>query len=213
MGYAGRIGWWINKKTPLYGLLYNSHAVTDARGISPLGWHVSTYSDINYLYTNCLVTSLKEIGTSHWIEPNSNATNTSGFTALPGGTRSFVSWGLSYYAIFGIIDNPDVAFRLTYDDSMDIGTDWGGTNKGLSYRYVRDSLDGWVTGETFTDFDGNIYHTVKIDNLIFAVENMAVSHYNNGDIIPEETNNTTWQTLTTGALCAYNNDWSNVFNS
>ena len=32
---------------------------------------------------------LKEIGTDHWASPNEGATNETGFTALPGGFRTF----------------------------------------------------------------------------------------------------------------------------
>ena len=37
-------------------------------------------------------------------------------------------------------------------------------------------------------------------------ENLRVTHYQNGDLIPNITNQTTWGSLMTGGLCYYNND-------
>jgi uncharacterized protein (TIGR02145 family) len=65
-------------------------------------------------------------------------------------------------------------------------------------------------GPTVTDYDGNVYQTVKIGSQIWMVGNLQVTHYNNGDVIPNVTDQTAWNGLTTGALCAYNNDQSNV---
>jgi uncharacterized protein (TIGR02145 family) len=86
-----------------YGALYNWYAVNDKRAIAPDGWHIPTESDWNKLEiyldytvdtnaTEWLGTNiggkLKEAGYVHWLSPNIGATNSSGFTALPGGGRS-----------------------------------------------------------------------------------------------------------------------------
>lgn len=60
--------------------------------------------------------------------------------------------------------------------------------------------------ETITDIDGNIYHTVQIGNQVWTVENLRVTHYNDGSPIPRITDNSTWENNTSGAYCYYNND-------
>lgn len=73
-----------------YGKLYNWFAVNDPRGLAPAGWHVPSDAEWNTMETslgNKSVTGLKmkEPGTTHWQTPNTGATNSSGFSALPGG--------------------------------------------------------------------------------------------------------------------------------
>lgn len=76
-----------------YGKMYNWYAVNDARGLAPAGWHIPTDAELGTLST-CLGGdavaggAMKETGTTHWVSPNTGATNSSGFTALPGGYRS-----------------------------------------------------------------------------------------------------------------------------
>ena len=73
----------------IYGKLYNGYALKDPRGLAPKGYHIAYNEDWDILfdYVGQSAFKLKETGTSHWYYPNSNATNTSGFTALPGGAR------------------------------------------------------------------------------------------------------------------------------
>ena len=59
-----------------------------------------------------------------------------------------------------------------------------------------------------TDIDGNVYQTVKIGNQVWMAENLAVTHYRNGDPIPYVTWG--WQNVSEGALCYYNSDVSNI---
>lgn len=56
------------------------------------------------------------------------------------------------------------------------------------------------------DYDGNFYNTIKIGNQIWMVENLKTTHYSNGDSIPNITDNTEWENLTSGARCYFNND-------
>ncbi len=61
-----------------------------------------------------------------------------------------------------------------------------------------------------TDIDGNTYQTIKIGNQWWMAENLKVTHYRNGDAIPNVTDYTEWVYLTSGAYCAYDNDNSHV---
>jgi len=77
-----------------YGALYNWYAIADSRNIAPVGWHVPTDAEWTTLTTylggeSIAGGKLKETGTSHWSTPNTGATNNTGFTALPGGDRSY----------------------------------------------------------------------------------------------------------------------------
>lgn len=63
---------------------------------------------------------------------------------------------------------------------------------------------------TVTDIDGNVYQTVAIGTHVWMVENLRVTHYRNGDSIPNVTSATAWADLTTGAYCNYSNDTGNV---
>ena len=62
---------------------------------------------------------------------------------------------------------------------------------------------------TVTDVDGNVYPTVVIGTQTWTQTNLNVSHYRNGDVIPQVTDPTAWANLTTGAWCYYNNDPAN----
>jgi uncharacterized protein (TIGR02145 family) len=98
-----------------FGYLYNWYAVTDSRKICPTGWHVPTNSDWNKLVISIdsgadttvnVVTQSTTAGTlmkkDDPLWPTNPGTNTSGFSALPGGYRrengSFSS--IRYQAIF-----------------------------------------------------------------------------------------------------------------
>ncbi len=63
---------------------------------------------------------------------------------------------------------------------------------------------------TVIDYDGNVYQTVQIGDQCWMKQNLKVTHYRNGEPIPNVTDDAVWEGLTTGAYCDYNNDPSNV---
>ena len=92
---TGIYSWYNNSSSvkDTYGALYNWYAVADIRHIAPVGWHVPTIAEWitlkDYLGgTGIADGKLKESGTPHWAAPNTGATNSTGFTALPGGGRN-----------------------------------------------------------------------------------------------------------------------------
>jgi uncharacterized protein (TIGR02145 family) len=88
-----------------YGAFYNWYTVNTGR-LCPTGWHVASDAEwtilSNYLGGESIAgAKLKKTGRSHWVEPNTGATNETGFTALPGGLRYhdglFHDFGFSGY--------------------------------------------------------------------------------------------------------------------
>jgi uncharacterized protein (TIGR02145 family) len=143
----------------VYGKLYNWYAVVDSSGLCPVGWHVPNNSDWNVLVktidqnadTNCIACiqsmtaggALKEVGTAHWIG-NNGATNSTGFTAIPAGSRT--STNGSYTNIGGYAD---IWTSTTYSVSSSYVRGLIGNNglisrfdfpkrEGLSVRCIKD---------------------------------------------------------------------------
>ncbi len=71
------------------------------------------------------------------------------------------------------------------------------------------SEDNSLQISTLSDIDGNQYNAVKIGSQIWMQQNLNVSHYRNGDPIPNVQDPVQWYNLTTGAWCYYENQTSN----
>jgi len=79
----------------------------------------------------------------------------------------------------------------------------------------KDSVTDPDKKSTMTDQDGNVYQTIKIGNQVWMAENLKVTHYRNGNIIPNVTTGYSgysgyWSNLTTGAYCVYDNNENNA---
>ncbi len=86
-----------------YGNLYNWYTVKEGN-LCPAGWHVPAKSEfkvlVDYLGGSEVAGSkLKEAGTGHWNSPNTDAGNSTGFTALPGGNRVYSKKDESVYFV------------------------------------------------------------------------------------------------------------------
>ena len=68
---------------------------------------------------------------------------------------------------------------------------------------------GQTLGNGVTDIDGNLYNSVIIGTQEWTKENLNVSKYSDGTVIPQVTDLTQWAALTTGAWSYYNNDPAN----
>ncbi len=144
-----------------YGGLYQwdemmQYVTTEGtQGICPTGWHLPTNDEwktmemyLGMSQTQADATGwrgtdeggkLKETGTSHWTSPNTSATNSSGFTGLPGGYRdlngSFNS--LTYYAFFWS-SSEDACHRRLFYSSAQVYRNSTVKAYGFSVRCVSD---------------------------------------------------------------------------
>ena len=145
------------RKGRTYGKLYNWFAVNDPRGLAPKGYHIPTEAEWRTLTTYLggdpiAGAKMKEAGTSHWLRLNTGATNSSGFTGLPGGYRGgsvYVKIGLLAGGFYGIGDQGNwwsssehdtgsARYRTMKGYSEVVGWSWNDKHFGLSVRCLRD---------------------------------------------------------------------------
>lgn len=128
-----------------YGVLYNWSAALNA---CPDGWHLPADNEwtvlVDYLGGSSVAGGkMKTTGTTHWYSPNKGATNSSGFSGLPGGYR-YGSGNFSYLGGNGYWwsstqnTSPYAWYHYLHYNNADIYR--YNTNKelGFSVRCVRD---------------------------------------------------------------------------
>ena len=160
---------------------------------------------------------LKQTDYIYWNSPNTGATNEVGFNLRGSGYRDqFGSFGSIKIngRLISKYDNTTVTIFQHTNNSSNIDFFRGAVTylkHGYPVRLVKDatSLTNGQTG-TYIGNDGKVYHTICIGTQEWLSENLKETKYRDGSFILEITDNTAWTNDTTGALCAYNNDWSNV---
>jgi uncharacterized protein (TIGR02145 family) len=142
-----------------YGKLYNWYAVADPRGLCPAGWHVPSdaewYTLENYLdptvnnpnatgYRGTDVGGKLKAVSSLWSSPNTGATNSSGFTAFPGGFRysEELFYDVGYNGAWWSSTEPTSSLAwdrfLNYGNATSLRNDINFKTNGLSVRCLRD---------------------------------------------------------------------------
>jgi len=114
-------------------------------------------------------------------------------TDLPEGVSA--SWSGNVITISGTPKKPG-----TYNYTIPLNGGCGSVNATGTITVTPPFICGT---STILDRDGNSYNTVSINQRCWTKENLKVTKYNNGDVIPDETSNGNWGGLTTGARTVY----------
>jgi len=143
-------------------------------------------------------------------------------TAVSGGTISN-DGGLPITArgiVWNTSPNPTIALSTKTSNGTGIGSftsNIAGLTASTTY-YVRayatnaggtgygNELTFTTLGFPLTDIDGNVYQTLIFCNQTWIQKNLSVTHYRNGDPIPQITDLTQWNSSLIGAWCYLNND-------
>jgi uncharacterized protein (TIGR02145 family) len=147
--------WYNNDATTYkatYGALYNWYTVNSTsnggKNVCPTSWHVPSDDEWTTLTTylggeSIAGGKLKETGNTHWIASNTESTNETGFTALPGGYRYY---GGTYndFGIYGYwwssteYSTSDAWYRSMNYFNANVYRNFSNKLLGYSVRCVRD---------------------------------------------------------------------------
>jgi len=212
-------GWcyWGNSSgnNSIYGKLYNWYTASDSRNLCPVNWRVPLKSDLDTLVSfsgdySTAGGALKEAGYAHWPYPNVGATNSSGFTALPGGYRSgdgqFYNIGNGYFGSGNInVPNRQGAYWSSdsvtngwtndsiYGYSINMHNQLAGLpgtvtikEGGISVRCMRSIPQFiWSTGDTTASISviptqTTTYWLIKTENGISCIDSITITIFIGG---------------------------------
>lgn len=131
----------------MYGALYNGFAASGGK-LCPEYWHVPSDAEWAALSRllggdNMAGGKLKEAGYDYWVNPNTAADNSAGFSALPGGLRYsdgvFHDFGFSgYFWTSEVLSPGRMWFRYMDYEYSDLFRFNNAATIGFSIRCVRD---------------------------------------------------------------------------
>jgi len=142
--YGGLYTW----AAAMHGAASSNANPSGIQGVCPDGWHLPSDDEWSELgtflgYYNA-GSKLKEEGNEHWLDPNDDATNEYGFTALPSGARSGIGGGwvnfllTAYYGSATEVDATQFFNRALDSRYTILGRAEAYKEHGFSVRCVKD---------------------------------------------------------------------------
>jgi uncharacterized protein (TIGR02145 family) len=124
--------------------IHDTDPNTPNKILAPTGYHIPTDAEWTTLTTflggvNVAGGKMKETGTAHWISPNNGATNSSGFTGLPGGYRFydatfFYSGTYGFWWSWSEYDTTNAWLHALYYDYGRVDRSYDNKRYGFSVR-------------------------------------------------------------------------------
>ena len=169
---------------------YNHWAVSHAN-FAPLGWHTITVNDCN---NGSLLGYWNHYGNSGLYANLSNKSRLD--TGEVGSyTNVFIFWLDEEYGGYGrFVFNSN--YELYYRETIERRS----KNFGASVILIKDDD---VDPVSVTDYDGNIYPTIKLGNHVFTYTPWKCTHLNDGTAIPYVVQNDLWAALTDKGMCGF----------
>jgi uncharacterized protein (TIGR02145 family) len=129
---------------------YNWHAVMDERGLAPKGWRIPSRNDWHQLAIHLggdkvAGGKLKKDGLKEWDAPNEGASNSSGFGALPYGTKGIENASNLAFGMWATFWTSDKAlfgkahYSILSSSSISLGKNTANIKYGLSIRCIQDA--------------------------------------------------------------------------
>ncbi|MDP2401900.1 MAG: FISUMP domain-containing protein, partial [Actinomycetota bacterium] len=184
---TGAYAWYDNDISwkNLYGALYNWYAVNNVNGLCPTDWHIPNDAEwtmlTNYAGGESVAggklksTRIAPIAHPRWDSPNSGATDQYGFSAFPGGYRSYVgsfyNMGSTGYWWSASESSATYAWirRISYDHAYFYRYGSGKTY-GFSVRCVRDEGGSIILlGDANCDGNINVLDIITMINYIMSL--------------------------------------------
>ena len=205
----------------IYGNVYNQGVVNitanDNKNVCPIGWHVPSQEEwnvlINYLGGELVAGGkLKESGTNNWKSPNKDATNSSLFSALPGGRESSsnpiigeAGFWWSSTSTNMIFTNQALYLNYNYSDASFMAV---GNNDGISIRCLKDqttsSQQPQGTIQSLNCSSATHTGTLTANTSVSGVSSEVPYQGGNGGMYTGQTINSTGVTGLTASLQAGN---------